>query len=273
MIRAFSPGSVTLFFEIRDEYRDPLRRGSRGVGICLSLGVITTVEEGENLEVYINGKREFGTIQEDIARVYGFRGRIESEVQLPISQGFGMSGAAALSASLALGKWKSATYLQSLHIAHKIEIERKSGLGDIASQYEGGFTIRIKEGIQPYGIVDRIFISQIPITLVILDEKVETKSVLQDSDMRKKIKKEGARAMERFLNAPTLENAIKIAREFSLRTSLIGEEGKNFLEECPNAAIAMIGNSAIVFGGCREKIIEDYKVYRVEIGERARIMY
>ncbi len=272
MIRAFSPGSVTLFFEIRDDAQDLLKRGSRGVGVCLSLGVITSVEEGEGLEIYINGKREHGSIQEDIAKAYGFRGRIKSEVQLPVSQGFGMSGAAALSTSLALGRWKSITYLESLHIAHRIEIKRKSGLGDIASQYEGGFTIRIKEGVQPYGIVDRLFIPKIPITLVILDEEVETRSVLQDKDMRKKIKKEGARAMERFLKEPSLDNAIKIARKFSIRTSLIGELAKNFLEECPNAAIAMIGNSAIVFGECKEDILDDYKVYRTEMGERARIL-
>jgi len=272
MIGAFSPGSVTLFFEIRDDYKDPLKIGSRGVGVCLSLGVITTVEEGETLRVFINGTERKGTIQEDVAKVYGFNGIIRSEVQLPVSQGFGMSGAAALSTSLALGKLMGYTYLKSLHIAHRIEIERKSGLGDIASQYEGGFTVRVKEGIQPYGIVDRLMITNIPLTLVVLDEEIETKTILQDKEMRKKIKKEGAKAMEKFLRAPTLKNAIKIAREFSFATSLIGDEAKNVLDECDNAAMAMIGNSVIIFGDCKSKILNDYKTYRTEIGGRANLL-
>jgi len=272
MSSAFSPGSVTLFFEIRDEAKDPLRKGSRGIGVCLSLGVITTVKKGERLKIIINGEEKRDTIQEDIAKIYGFTGTIKSEVQLPISQGFGMSGAAALSTSLALGKFYGRTYLQSLHIAHRMEIRRKSGLGDIASQYEGGFTLRMKEGIQPYGVVDRLFMPNLPIFLVILDEKIDTKDVLLDENMRKKIKREGRRAMEKFLRDPTLKNAIKIGREFAQRTSLLSEEGKNFLEECENATMAMIGNSAIIFGECKEDILEGYRVYSVEIGDRARIL-
>ena len=272
MIRAFSPGSVTLFFEIRDEHEDPLKKGSRGVGVCLSRGVITTLEEGDDLQIFINGKRREGTIQEDVAEFYGFKGTIRSEVQLPISQGFGMSGAAALSTSLALGNLFGYTYLKSLHIAHGIELERKSGLGDIASQYVGGFTLRIREGIQPYGIVDRLFVPKIPIILVILDEEVETKEILQDKEMRKKIKREGARAMDKFLASPTLENAIRIAREFSFKTSLMSEEARNFLEECENSVMAMIGNSAIVFGKCKNEILNDYKIIKVEIGDRAKIL-
>lgn len=45
MIEAFSPGSITLFFEIRDEKKNPLRRGSRGVGVCISKGMVTKVDE------------------------------------------------------------------------------------------------------------------------------------------------------------------------------------------------------------------------------------
>ncbi len=271
MIRAFSPGSITLFFEIKDEYKDPLKMGSRGVGVCVSRGAITHVDQGDELRVYVNGKNMKNSIQEDVAKVYNFKGTISTELQLPVSQGFGMSAAAALSTSLAIARLKNATYLQAAHIAHRVEVERKSGLGDVASQYEGGFTLRLKEGIHPYGIVDRLFFPPIPLTLVTLKEGIETREVLKDENMRKKIKKEGHRAMEKFLSMPTLENVIKIAREFAFKTSLISEEGKNFLNMCENATIAMIGNSVIVFGECKDSIIEDYKLYRVNLGARAKI--
>jgi len=272
MTRAFSPGSVTLFFEIMNEHKDPLRVGSRGVGVCVSLGAITNVQEGKELRIYVNGKTLKNSIQEDIARAYGFEGTISTELQLPVSQGFGMSAAAALSTSLAIAKLKNATYLQAAQLAHRAEVERKSGLGDVASQYEGGFTLRLKEGIHPYGIVDRLFFPHIPITLVKLKEGIETREVLKDENMRKRIKKEGHRAMEKFLKMPTLENAIKIARDFAFKTSLISGDGKEFLKGCNNATIAMIGNSAIVFDECKEEIIGGYRAYKVSLGARAKLL-
>ena len=272
MIRAFSPGSITLFFEIKDENKDPLKIGSRGIGVCVSLGAITSVQGGNELRVYVNGKNMKNSIQEDIAKAYGFKGTINTELQLPVSQGFGMSAAAALSTGLAIVKLKNKTYLQGAQIAHRVEVKRKSGLGDVASQYEGGFTLRLKEGIHPYGIVDRLFFPPIPITLVTLKEGIETKEVLKDENMKKKIKKEGHRAMEKFLNMPTLENAVKIARDFAFKTSIISEEAKEFLNACENAAIAMIGNSAIVFGECKDGIIESYRAYKVSLGDRAKLL-
>jgi pantoate kinase len=270
MSKAFSPGSVTLFFEIRDEKKDILKIGSRGVGVCLSMGAITEVRRGDSLQVYVNGETLENSIQRDIAEIYGFKGKITTSLQLPVSQGFGMSAAAALSTSLAIAKIMGKTYLEAARIAHGVEVQRRSGLGDVASQYEGGFTVRIREGIQPYGIVDRLFYTDIPTYLLILKEGIETNSVLQDEKMRRIIKKEGHRAMQRFLKMPNLENAIRIAREFSLRTSLISEEGRNILDECSNATMAMIGNSVVIFGDC--KILEDYKAYKVNLGDRAKIM-
>jgi len=273
MIEAFSPGSVTLFFEIKDDKKDPLKIGSRGVGICLSRGVRTKIQRSSKIEVYINGSREIQTIQEEISRSFGFTGRIESTVELPISQGFGMSGAAALSTSLAIAAFLGKTSLEAAHTAHIIEIKRKSGLGDVATQYEGGITLRRKEGIHPYGVLDRIIHPPLPLYLVIFEEKgIETKSILADPEKRRKIKKEGHRAMKKFLKAPSLENAIRIAREFAISTSLLSEEAKNFLELCANSTVAMIGNSAIIFGECKSSILEDYRVFKVGVGPRAHIV-
>ncbi|AGB04310.1 putative kinase, sugar kinase superfamily [Aciduliprofundum sp. MAR08-339] len=272
MIRAFSPGSITLFFEIRDEKIDPLRRGSRGVGVCISEGMVTEVSAGDKLEIYLNRKKIKHSIQEDIAKIYGFSGKIESFTELPVSQGFGMSAAAALSTALALERINNGTYMHAAQVAHRIEIERRSGLGDVASQYEGGFTVRTREGIQPYGVVDRIFFPNTPMSIVILDEAIETRRVIGDKDSRRKIKKEGHLAMEKFLRAPSLKNAIKIAREFALNTGLINEEGKNLLQKCENAAIAMIGNSAVIFGECGRDLIEEYPTYIVNLGNRAGIL-
>lgn len=272
MIEAFSPGSVTLFFEIRERKGDLKRTGSRGVGVCVSSGVRTRIFPGKRLEVCIDGEVRKNTIQEEVAKRMGFVGRIESIVELPVSQGFGMSGAAALSTALAIAKLKGISYLTAARVAHEVEVRRKSGLGDVATQYEGGFTLRLREGIQPFGVVDRLFYPPLPIFLIVFRERgIETHEILSDPQEVSKIKKEGYRAMRSLLQKPTWKNALKVAREFSFRTGLISEEMRDFLNRCENSTAAMIGNSAIVFGECKEEIFDNYKVYRVELGERARI--
>src|SRR5512137_742081 len=58
--KAFCPGHITGFFQIM-EHKDPLRSGSRGAGLCVSLGATSTVmmEEGNGeVIVTINGKEE-----------------------------------------------------------------------------------------------------------------------------------------------------------------------------------------------------------------------
>src|SRR3989304_6256797 len=68
---AFCPGHVTAFFEIVDD-PDPRRKGSRGAGLCLSLGVRTVARVREDsrpsLDVIVNGKRQKADVTETVAR-------------------------------------------------------------------------------------------------------------------------------------------------------------------------------------------------------------
>ncbi len=266
---AFSPGSVTLFFEIV-ENPDPLLTGSKGVGICLSEGVITEVEEGDELKIIVNGKETRGKLQEFIAKKYGFMGTIKNHVHLPISQGLGMSGAIALSTSLALAQWKGRTYLEAARVAHEAEITMRTGLGDVATQFEGGLTIRLKPGIQPYGVVDR-FPFRDELRIIIFDRPLKTSHVLQDESCRKKIKRLGQKAMKEFLKTKNPKNAIKIAREFAFELNFMSDKLRGFLENCKNATQSMIGNSAIIIGNC-EFDLEEFKIYKISIGDRAHAM-
>jgi len=108
---AFCPGHVTAFFEPVD-HPDPFKRGSRGAGLCLSLGVKTRVKarlgRKQNVRVYLNRQEvPAPTTKLAVERAIGgaaFEVIVQSEVQLPISQGFGMSAAGALSAALAVNE-------------------------------------------------------------------------------------------------------------------------------------------------------------------------
>ncbi len=265
--RAYSPGSVTLFFEIvREESVN--KTGSRGVGVCVNPGTITEVNtEGEG--IFLNGDRIEGEIQGWIAERYGFRGEIRSTAALPISQGFGMSGAIALSTSLALAAMRGKTYLEAAEIAHGAEVAHGTGLGDVASEYEGGFTFRRSAGIQPWGVVDRIHY-QGRITLAVFGERIETEKIIGSDEWTLKIKKLGGEAMRKFSASPSFKNALKVARKFSFSLGLMGEELEDFLRKCPMATQALLGNSAIIFGEC--EVPEGIRTYEVTLGARASIL-
>jgi len=265
--RAYSPGSVTLFFQVVDS-KIPHLRGSMGVGVCISPGALTELEDGKDA-VLLNGREIDGNIQRYIAERYGYHGTVKTTVSLPISQGFGMSGAIALSTSLAMATKYKKTYYHAVKIAHEAELFAGSGLGDVASEYEGGFTFRRKEGVQPYGHVDRLHYRG-KIKVAVFGDKIETKSVLENKMLRMKIEEAGAWALEKFKDEPTFNNALKLAREFSFSLGLMSAELEKFLRSCPNATMAMLGNSAIIFGDC--KVPDTAKVYEVTLGERATVL-
>src|SRR5438309_11970320 len=74
---AFCPGHVTVFFEVHDD-PDPRKKGSRGAGLCLDLGVHTVArvrdEARSSIDVIVNGRRQKAEVTQRVAqRVLGDR--------------------------------------------------------------------------------------------------------------------------------------------------------------------------------------------------------
>ena len=98
--------------------------------------------------------------------------------------GLGCSGAVALSLGLALNKalGTKLSKEQVGQIAHKAEVNCKTGLGDVLGAFSGGFEIRTKGGAPGIGRVEKInsnssviMICFSPIsTKKFLDEKIDT---------------------------------------------------------------------------------------------------
>src|SRR5512137_136604 len=98
--KAFSPGHITGFFEIC-RADDQLSTGSRGAGLCLSLGATTDVSiassDRRSISVSINGRESGTAVTKDaMRRLIGNRqlhATVSTRLELPVSQGFGMSAA------------------------------------------------------------------------------------------------------------------------------------------------------------------------------------
>src|SRR5688572_17216798 len=106
---AFCPGHVTAFFVVHDD-PNPRVKGSRGAGLSLSLGVRTLVRVRDaprpSIDILVNGRRQKAEVTRWVVeKLVGSRSmeiKVLSETPLPMSQGFGVSAAAALSTALAL---------------------------------------------------------------------------------------------------------------------------------------------------------------------------
>ncbi|MCU0798365.1 MAG: hypothetical protein MUC62_01670 [Candidatus Thermoplasmatota archaeon] len=118
---AFCPGHITAFFSIHDSTDNILMKGSRGAGVNLSLGAFTTValeppKEGGSripleLKLDVVGLDAFEvdrSLYENVLHAVlpengtGWKASLKVRLQLPVSQGFGMSAAGALSTAIAV---------------------------------------------------------------------------------------------------------------------------------------------------------------------------
>ena len=145
---AFAPGNVSGVFRIvRDD--DPRKMHSLGMGFTVSHGVTATVSEARATEVSFNGEVfDFVTVR-SVARALTDRPvGIALESDLPLSGGFGLSGASALAtayaldAALRLGLDDRAIGMA----AHVAEVTNLTGLGDVCGQFRGGCLAKLVPG-------------------------------------------------------------------------------------------------------------------------------
>src|SRR6266571_5386640 len=152
---AFCPGHVTAFFDVVED-PDARKKGSRGAGLCLGLGVHTVARVREaprpSIDILVNGRRDTADVTRKVAeKILGGGSqevKILSESPLPVSQGFGVSAAAALSTALALDDalGRGTPRAELVAIAHETEVECGTGLGDVVPASLGGMDLRWKPG-------------------------------------------------------------------------------------------------------------------------------
>ncbi len=284
---AFCPGHVTAFFEVVDD-PDPRRNGSRGAGLCLSLGVRTVARVREapraSLDVIVNGKRRNAEVTERVARkVLGDRTcevKILSESPLPVSQGFGVSAAAALSTALALDDalGRGTPRDDLVAIAHETEVECGTGLGDVVPASLGGMDLRWKPGAPGHADVRKIPVDA-ALLLAVLGPEIPTRSIIRDPAKVAAINRSGRACVDAFAQAPTLERLFELGARFAEETGLASRTVLEVIRASRmfgRATMAMLGN-AVFASGNREQLATLYLKFgtlqRCEVdNEGARVL-
>ncbi len=256
---AFCPGHITAFFEVVDD-PEPFKKGSRGAGLCTTLGVRTKVKarlgRKQRIRIFLNREEVSApTTERVVERLVGgaaFEVVVKSDVQLPVSQGFGMSAAGALSAGLAVNDALDLGLPQSrvVAIAHAAEVDAKTGLGDVVPTSLGGMDLRVEPGAPPHGVVRR-FPVDAELLLAVLGPPLPTRAVLSDAAKTKVISEVGRRCVQEFSHAPKLDTLFELGRQFAVETGLAQGKVRDALEgSAPygKASMSMLGNAVFAVG-------------------------
>jgi len=255
--KAFCPGHITGFFQICDS-DDILSMGSRGAGLCITLGATSSVKVEDSakqqISVMIDGKESKAEVTTEALRyILGHaksRVEVNTILDLPQSQGFGMSAAGSLSSALALAHLLGKDRQMAFEAAHIAEIKWKCGLGDVSAIHGGGITIRKKPGLPPKGEVIRIPGAP-DVVLAVVGARLLTRDVLSDAQKRNAINASGSRKVDALVKSPSIEKLMEFSADFASETGLASRrilEAMGAASKLGMASMSMLGNSVFAMG-------------------------
>jgi pantoate kinase len=259
--RAFCPGHITALFYAPEPGPSPRETGSRGAGVCISLGARATVEAEP---AYMNeiGPMEGSRVPPVMATALSallqrsptpVALRVGLELELPVGQGFGMSGAmtfAALAAAEGELDLVNDDVDELLVHAHEAEVEHRSGLGDVVGQARGGIDVRWRPGLPPEGRVEHH--PQEGRLLVAWDEEpLHTRSVLVDPDARRRLQAACQPRLDALVGEPDMDWLLEAGRAFAEEAGLSSpgvEAMLGILDSYGKGSQVMLGNSVFATG-------------------------
>jgi pantoate kinase len=259
---AFAPAHISGFFEPIYNQTDLYRTGSRGSGMSLTLGATTEIElidtTTNQIELQINNTlAPAATSQRAIHYLIGdtpLHIKVNTRLDLPIGQGFGMSAAGALSATYALAHLLNLPTEHALKATHCAEVELATGLGDTIAASFGGIEIRRQPGLPPWGVIEHIP-GIYDIVLCVIGEALSTKDVLRDPAKMKTITHYGRYCMKKILQYPTIEQLFALSQLFTEKTALATPKVRQAINEANNygmASMCMLGNSIFAVGDTKK---------------------
>ncbi|MEC7229112.1 MAG: hypothetical protein VXV95_03580 [Candidatus Thermoplasmatota archaeon] len=286
-------GHITLFFTVEKEGRLLRNQGSRGVGINIQHGVKVTLsikdEEGDIQDSTINvtdfqnqektdSGKFYSELIEDLvhARLVNSYPSFDITIslELPTSQGFGMSAAGLIAVALAFRNYsKRGAIDQYYRICHRIERQNGSGLGDVLGNFAGGVEIRLQPGAPGASGRSLGFKCKQPIILVWQpEESRHTSKYIDDINWQTKISKAGHKALNNIKSGPwdhsrwddILDQSSKFCQESELAhederskliTMVMGIVRSVDMQSYVRIRLCMLGTSCVVLPRKLERVL------------------
>ena len=238
---AFSPGHITGFVEFPISPNDPILKGSRGAGFCISKGVKTTVSaegSGRNdLSIFMNGKfADDAEVSRYVVEEYlelvkePFSIRVEHDLEIPVGYGLGSSGAAALSLSLALNSALDAglSSVEAAQIAHKADLACRCGLGTVLAEYHGGFEMRLNAGAPGVGVVEKITVRDHK-AVVLCIAPMSTKEFL--TNKMSLINGLGGKMLSKLVKTRSIDDFVEMSLQFARSIDFVSDRCQQVVDE------------------------------------------
>lgn len=260
---AFSPCHITGVFQIFDQIANPLRVGSKGAGVSLSLGAKTAVKikkgPGNRLKVSINNHTtRSAEVSEHVVKAFlsrvgektNFEVTVEHQIEVPVGAGFGTSGAAALSLALALNEalGLKMSKIEAAQLAHVAEVECNTGLGTVIAETFGGLEIRVNPGAPGIGEAMCLPVPEDTVVACHVFGPLPTKELLANPGIRTRINEFGGELVDELIEAPTIINFMKLSRRFAEQVGLMSEKVRRILKATDKLGVVcsmpMFGESA-----------------------------
>ncbi|MBS3778684.1 MAG: hypothetical protein KGY50_05290, partial [Candidatus Thermoplasmatota archaeon] len=230
--------------------------GSRGAGVCIAHGATAkvTITEQKDQQIQISVNKKAGTFPVTLHAITGLLENktlhvdVEISLDLPISQGFGMSAASALSTSLAIASILHKPRLAAIQAAHHAEVTNQTGLGDVFPSSIGGFEIRKKAGVPPFGQIQQIK-EQNSLLLGLFPGTISTESILTNEKKVKHITKLGKYCTDNVLQSPSVESIMNYSYYFTKKSGLAPIEICDVLQKINEkklGSMCMLGHSLFI---------------------------
>ncbi len=272
VVTAFSPAHITGLFQICDQPRDPLFKGSKGAGFSFAKGVRTTVHVQESdkssVKVKINGEpTESAEVSKSVADIFlsfvkvNYEILVEHNVEIPVGCGLGSSGAGALSLALALNEALAVklSRVEAAQVAHVAEVKCRTGLGTVIAETYGGIEMRVKPGAPGVGEIKPIPVDDHYTVACLCFGPMSTKKALTDPKIRGTINKFGGELLDELVRKPQVQSFMRFSRRFAESVGLISEKARKVLVETDShgfiCSMAMFGDT--VFSVTKKAEIEE----------------
>ena len=257
MATAFCPAHITGFFKAELDKEDSKQLGSLGAGFSIQKGVKTTVSVREktkhdisNFSIKVNGFESGDMrVSELVLSKFPIDKKfidVTHEIDVPVGYGFGCSAAVALSLAIALNDALKSklSKIEVAQIAHDVEIECKTGLGDVLASYHGGFEIRDKPGAPGIGHVQKINLNKISIIMICFSPISTSKFI---KERLSQINGLGGKMVNELLESKNYEHFQEMSLEFAKYVNVMTPRMQKVVNELSNnnikCGIALFGET------------------------------
>ena len=229
--KAFAPGNISGLFKII-AHNDPAKMHSLGWGFTVEDGVEVSVSRSSTrpTSVTFNGKPiDFPTVTSALDDLAPESLSVEITSKLPLSSGFGLSGAATYASLIAANHLldRSKNRDELAMIAHVAEVRNLTGLGDVCAQHNGGCLVKTIAG-HPLA-AHRFDMPSVPVYWRYFG-KIRTSEILADHDRHELINRSAERALAEIEaaiergNGITFSDLIALALDFAKSSGLLMDE-------------------------------------------------